>query len=292
MCKRPAILSWLLLSVATAFAQPTPAKLQFDAASLKVVDPNSLGRGGIGRGGGRQASGGPGTSDPGRFTDPADTLLGLLFRAFGVESGQVLGASVQPRVGADLYSVTATMPPDTTKAQFQEMLRNLLAERLHLVVHHETRNFPGYALVVDKGGPKIKADTRQADDGPLPEGPRLTFSHAGVGNIAMKRQTMDDFTGQLAQSLHSQQTIQTQNMSLPRPSVVDKTGLTGKYTFTLEFSQPGPPGFTPTPGSSAADLPDLATVIREKLGLRLNKSDGVPTDVIVVDSVDKVPAAN
>jgi uncharacterized protein (TIGR03435 family) len=48
------------------------------------------------------------------------------------------------------------MPRDTTKAQFQEMLRNLLVERFHLVVHHETRTFPGYELVVDKGGLKLK----------------------------------------------------------------------------------------------------------------------------------------
>jgi uncharacterized protein (TIGR03435 family) len=48
------------------------------------------------------------------------------------------------------------MPPDTQKEQFQLMMQKLLAERFHLAVHHETRNFPGYELVVAKGGPKLK----------------------------------------------------------------------------------------------------------------------------------------
>jgi uncharacterized protein (TIGR03435 family) len=48
-------------------------------------------------------------------------------------------------------------PREATKEQFQEMLQNLLVERFHLVFHHEMLNFPGYALVVDKGviGPWI-----------------------------------------------------------------------------------------------------------------------------------------
>jgi uncharacterized protein (TIGR03435 family) len=268
------------------FAQ-TPAPLEFDAASVKVVDRNSLGRGGGGR-----ILGGPGTSDPGRLTTPATTMLGLLFKAFGVEQGQVRGEAVQPRVGANFYSVTATMPPDTTKEQFQTMLQNLLIERFHLKAHHETRIFPGYELVVDKGGTKLKEATHQADDGPAPTGPHVTVFHAGVGNIVLKAQTIGDLARQLGVALDTAEKVQTQVMNTPRPSVVDKTGLTGKYTFTLEFSQPGPPGFTPEPGSPAADLPDLFVTLREKLGLRLNKAQGVPVDVIVVDSVDSVPTEN
>ena len=112
--------------------------------------------------------GGPGTSDPGRFTAPTTTMLGLLFKAYDVGQGQVLGNAVQPRVGANIYSVTATMPPDTTKEQFQMMLQNLLIDRFHLEAHHETRTFPAYELVVDKGGSKLKDVTVQPDDGPPP----------------------------------------------------------------------------------------------------------------------------
>jgi uncharacterized protein (TIGR03435 family) len=81
-------------------------------------------------------------------------------------------------------------------------------------------------------------------------------------------------------------------MTLPVPRVVDKTGLTGKYTFTLQFSQPSSPGSTPGPDSPGTDLPDLFVTLRQQLGLRLNKTAGAPVDVIVVDSVDKAPVAN
>jgi uncharacterized protein (TIGR03435 family) len=39
------------------------------------------------------------------------------------------------------------------------MLQNLLAERFHLVVHQGTRTFPGYDLVIKKGGSKLKEST-------------------------------------------------------------------------------------------------------------------------------------
>jgi len=285
MFKPAAVCSWIAFGAMTMLAQ-TGAR--FDVASVKLVDPNTLGHGG----GGVRTTGGPGTNDPGRFHDPANTMPGLLFKAYGVGSGQVLGSAVQPRVGAGIYEVTATMPPDTTKAQFQTMLQNLLAERFHLVVHHETRNFPAYELVVDKGGPKLKETVSQPDDGPAATGPRVITVHVGVGTISLKGQTTEELASRLEMTLFSAQAIQTQDMNSPKPRVVDKTGLTGKYTFDLEFSQPGPPGFTPAPDSPATDLPDLFLALRKQLGLRLDKTQGVPVDVIVVDSVDKVPVAN
>jgi uncharacterized protein (TIGR03435 family) len=48
------------------------------------------------------------------------------------------------------------MPPGTTNEQFQLMLRDLQAERFHLVLHHETKEFPGYELVLASGGTRLK----------------------------------------------------------------------------------------------------------------------------------------
>jgi len=273
-----------LVALSAFAAQNATNQPTFEVASVKVVDTSSLGRGG-----GVRTTGGPGTSDPGRFSDRADTMRGLLMRAFGAESGQIIYLDKNNR---DFYEVVATMPPDTTKAQFQAMLQNLLAERFHLVVHHETRTFPAYELVIDTGGPKLKEAISQPDDGSKPTGPRTFVGNAGVGNITMKEQTTEDLARQLGNALWSAQLIQTQDMTAPLPRVVDRTGLTGRYTFTMEFSQPGPPGFTPEPESPAADLPDLFVTLRKQTGLRLNKTAGVPVDVIVVDSVDKVPVAN
>jgi uncharacterized protein (TIGR03435 family) len=122
------------LCASVVFAQA--AKPRFDAASVKMAVPD-------GRGGGARAMGGPGTSDPGRYVDPIDTMVGLLMRAFDVDSAQVIGPAWLRQVSSSgFYSVTATMPPDTSREQFQEMLRNLMAERFHLAVHHESRTFP------------------------------------------------------------------------------------------------------------------------------------------------------
>lgn len=67
--------------------------------------------------------------------------------------------------------------------------------------------------------------------------------------------------------------------------VVDKTGLTGKYDFNVEFS----PESNVRAGLDA--LPDLATAVQQQLGLRLEKGKAM-LDVIVVDKAEKVPTAN
>ena len=87
-----------------------------------------------------------------------------------------------------------------------------------------------------------------------------------------------------------------------QPRVVDKTGLTGKYTFILEYydashTPAGVPLFSPGAFSGAASDPDgggpsIFEAIQKQLGLRLDKTADIPMDVIVVESVDKVPTAN
>jgi uncharacterized protein (TIGR03435 family) len=39
-----------------------------------------------------------------------------------------------------------------TKEQFRLMMQNLLAERLHLKIHMESKEFPAYELVAAKTG--------------------------------------------------------------------------------------------------------------------------------------------
>src|SRR5271155_1259065 len=93
--------------------------------------------------------GGPGTADPGRIHFCCVGMFSLLMRAYDVELDQIIGPSwIMENMGPDLYLVDATMPADTTRAQSQLMMRNLLEERFHLEVHREKRNFPGYELVV------------------------------------------------------------------------------------------------------------------------------------------------
>lgn len=95
-----------------------------------------------------------------------------------------------------------------------------------------------------------------------------------------------------------------------QPRVVDKTGLTGRYDFTVEFDcqgcvglsaairatlpllaargggEPGAVGDAPDPGSG---LPNIFTALEKQLGLRLMKVKDVPVDVVVFDHVEKTP---
>ena len=84
-----------------------------------------------------------------------------------------------------------------------------------------------------------------------------------------------------------------------QPRIADKTGLTGKYTFILEYDCP--PCAPLSAASAARDgavanepggFPDIFGALQKQLGLRLDKSADVPMDVVVVESLDKLPTAN
>jgi uncharacterized protein (TIGR03435 family) len=250
-------------------------------------------------------------------------MTSLLTRAFGVGSDQIQGPKwLTDFSGMVYYNVNATMPPGTTKEEFQKMLQNLLIERFHLAVRRETRNFPGYDLVVDKGGPKfhevtpepspgavdsrtmVRAD-RGADGFPITTGPR-TMSRStasGMQRTKYQERSMAEFVSNLGFLIGSSQGKGVLDGNL-QPRVVDKTGLTGKYTFILEYfdatdvvlraavgMQPAAgtgdaaPAVASDPGSGVS----IFTAIQKQLGLRLDKAADVPLDVIVILSVDKTP---
>jgi uncharacterized protein (TIGR03435 family) len=232
----------------------------------------------------------------------------LLMNAFALPLDQISGSDWV--MGQDArFDISAIVPAGATKEQANEMLLNLLTERFHLAYHREKKDFDLYALVVAKGGPKLK-DAALADV-PLPEPPQ-------PGTIA-KAATLDrDGFPQLPAGLPGFRgrggngvMRQTYRMATPemllsglqfylRPSrTVDKTGLTGKYDFALEFSTAGLSGplgrgvAVPTAGEagSGADAPDLFTALDKQLGLKLQKSK-TQLEVVVIDHMDKQPTDN
>jgi uncharacterized protein (TIGR03435 family) len=199
------------------------------------------------------------------------------------------------------YTLIATMPSDTTKERFELMLQNLLIERFHLVFHHETRKFPGYDLLVDEGGPKFKEVTQAQDTDTEPDvrgmnaprgadgfpglpGSRVMGQGNGSGGQKIKYQerTMAQFVSNLGFLIGNSQG-KGFSEGFPQPRVADKTGLAGIYTFILEYRGAAQPD---------ADLPNIFAAIRKQLRLRLDKAADVPVDVIVVESVDKLPTEN
>jgi len=133
--------SVLLLVLPIALqAQPAEKKpLTFDAASVKpAVVPSGVTISGNSMTASRRedfqrlrSTGGPGTNDPGRIHYPLVSVKGLLTRAF-VSYFEIKGPGFPDN---EFVQLDATMPPDTTKEQFQEMLGNLIVERFKLKYH-------------------------------------------------------------------------------------------------------------------------------------------------------------
>jgi uncharacterized protein (TIGR03435 family) len=244
------------------------------------------------------SNGGPGTHDPELYTNNCARLRGLIFEAYGLTyyNEQVAGPGW---IDSEPYDVATRIPPGTTKDQFRLMLQGLLAERFKLQVHRESRVLPVYTLVVAKGGPKLTpsnvspgsvaappAASQDKDGFPvLPAGRAgmaASYSFGPSGPIAHWRaqgQTMAAFARMLSSS----------SLNAGRP-VIDKTGLDGKYDFTLAYDIPQRAEDGANPVASDPQL-SIADAVERQLGLRLIDTKQA-LDVIVVDRAERVPAEN
>jgi len=300
-------LTAFLASWTPGFAQPADSNVTFEAASVKPAGPPVPGETGGMRGG-------PGTGDPGRITFSRATLSDLLARAYDVWPDQISGPAWLTDRSEYAYRIDATLPPNTTMEQFRLMFRNLLAERFHVRLHHETRTRPGYELVVASGGPKLKEWTpatnaaagKPSVDGTgflrLPPGATVGFIMPRGGGVAPIRMTYRETMAMFCRALGADINISNgAPIASPQARVVDKTGLTGTYEFTLEFAGSiGSSGMMPSapaggePGAPLASDPaaDIFTAVEKQLGLKLVKVRDIPVEMLIVDSAGKVPTEN
>jgi uncharacterized protein (TIGR03435 family) len=248
--------------------------------------------------------GGPGTSDPARITYENVMMLRLLERGFGVDFNKVSGPSWLDSLQ---YTIIANVPAGTTKEQLPMMWQHLLKERFHLTVHHETRDFPAYELVVAKGGPKLQPSagdpgkppqpglrwTVGADGFPvLPPGGRHGLTMANENGVQVTRETfryytMPELCQQLAWPLGEFPWQHVASVG----HIVDKTGLAGRYDFRLEYTGTHAPGGAFLKPGELGAAPDLFGAVQRQLGLQI-KTSKAPADVLVVDHIDKMPTAN
>jgi uncharacterized protein (TIGR03435 family) len=154
-----------------------------------------------------------------------------------------------------------------SKAGFRPLLQTLLEERFHLKFHREQREIPVYALVIGKGGPKFR-ETGAGE-------PERTFGGVYGRNqsVELSQGTMEVLAEQIPRMLFTD-----------RP-IIDKTGLTGKYTIRLEAT----PEFRIDNNPQPDDL-SVFEAIQQQLGLRLEPEKAM-MDVLVVDHVEK-PTGN
>ena len=203
--------------------------------------------------------------------------------AYGIQNHQILGGpkwiisdrfNIEARPGA---GVRMGSDPEGIRMQ-RLMLQSLLEDRFKLRVHRETRMEQVYELVVAKGGPKLKPSA-----GPGADGRQGIFAR-GFGGLAVTNQPIQSLAGILSQRLGR--------------SVIDKTGLSGKYDFELSFMPEVSPGdlelFGPPPPEALppadSGLPSIFTALQDQIGLKLESARG-PVEVLVIDHVEE-PSGN
>lgn len=135
------------------------------------------------------AGSGRGRSDPGRFVGTFTPTV-LIMMAYGLQTGQQL---VRPAWADALFlDINAKMPEGATKEQIPRMLQSLLADRLRLTVHQESRIMTVYQLTVGKAGPKMKeVDPSKFTDQTLVS-PRFLRGHFTMSKLAyLLTETLD-----------------------------------------------------------------------------------------------------
>jgi uncharacterized protein (TIGR03435 family) len=278
-----------LFLVAPVWCQ-TAASPRFEVASVKQAEPD------------RTAScrGGPGSADPIRFVCTAWPLRLLIVRAWDLTP---MALSAPNAIDNAHYTINASVPPKATREEFNLMLRQLLTEEVGLIVHHESREQAVFEMVVAKSGLKMpEAEAAPpgeavSDASPprlirdkngnqvLPPGRSATVVGALPGGMYRMSARMQPIS-RLASALEG---------SVGR-RVIDKTGLTAKYDFTLDYmpdtvAHPNTGMPVPVSADSASPGPNFVQAVSEQLGLKL-QSGRATVDVLVVDRFNKVPAGN
>jgi uncharacterized protein (TIGR03435 family) len=275
-----------------AFQGPSDSSVVFDAASIKsVVMPQD---GSTNRVGGRLAflqmqshEGGPGTMDPTRI-HYIQLLQTMIAEAFEVPFEQIRGPEWMTET---LFEIDAVVPPDTAVHDAHLMLRNLLVERFQMKYQIGAKPVNGYALLLEKNGPVISpakgarapstvAILYDAKGLSMPQLIGKPGIHRTVDNrgwtVAFEQQTMRQLTAYLAEQYAA--------------PVVDMTGMTGEYDFTLEFY---PPRWGPRTGESTGVkyFPQLSSVVRSKLGIKLDHKKQ-PGPLVLINQIEQTPIEN
>jgi uncharacterized protein (TIGR03435 family) len=177
---------------------------------------------------------------------------------------------IEAKIDADTMTALAKLPPEERRMQQRVMLRAMLEDRFKLKAHHENREMSRYEMVVAKGGLKLREDS--GDD---PIDAKTAYAALEPRNIKI-----EDHNNIVARAV-AIDNLSYFLMTTLNEQVVDKTGLTGKYSFSVKWT---------LDDASADPVPSILTAFQEQLGLKLNSTKG-PTDVVVVDHLE-MPSEN
>ncbi len=259
---------------ATAGGPPIDPQMRFEVVSIKPFDAS---------GGATPRSGTRGT----RYDSSGLPLWWLVAQAHlaPLDRDRVVG--LPEWIDTERYAIAAKIPDGVAVSALPVLMTNLLKDRFRMVSHTETREMPVYNLVLVRSdkriGPLLKESSAEcraevaarlaapqrgaspptASGACPPQGLNIGFLSGGGIEMAILTQGLTQLVG--------------------RP-VIDRTGLTGRYDYTLKWRpEPGigPPGPPVDP-----DAPSIFTAVEEQLGLKLESARG-PVEVVVIDRLEK-----
>jgi uncharacterized protein (TIGR03435 family) len=277
------------VTAAAAFGQTPAVRPEFEVASVKPSAALVDGQFSIGV-----------HLDGAIFRCNYFSMRNYIMMAYDVKDYQIVAPDW---MATDHFDVVAKLPAGVTgEKQHRAMVQSLLEDRFKLVVHRETKDLPSYALVVGKNGLKVKEvppdpETDDADKGKVD----VTATGGGRGGTVVNYGKGSYVTYSLnkleAKKVTFASLVDTLGRFVDRP-IVDMTGLTGRYDFTLEYSVEELRSLVRASGGDASRIPDLGgdpTISifssLEGLGLKLEPRK-TSVEVIVVDRAEKTPTAN
>jgi uncharacterized protein (TIGR03435 family) len=234
---------------------------KFDVVTVKPSDPARQGKGFTVRG---------------RHVMTFNTNVNdLITFAYGLHAKQIVGAPAWFATDKfDIDGVPDVEGQPNTK-QFKMLFQSVLTERFKLTFHRDQKELSVYALEVGKSGPKLTETIHNPND------PK-NFLFRKLGALMVTNSTMRDFCDGMQAAV------------MDKP-VVDHTGLTARYDFTLNWT-PDESQFegmgmkVPSATDDPNAPPVLSTAMQEQLGLKFEATKA-PAEVFVIDHVEK-PSAN
>jgi uncharacterized protein (TIGR03435 family) len=282
-----------VLASGAVFGQTSPARPEFEVASIK---PSAAPVGQV---------------NVGVQIDGAQvhfsylSLKDYIRMAYRVKEYQVVG----PDWLSERFEIAAKLPADAKREQVADMMQALLVDRFQLKMHRDSKEFPVYGLVVGKGGLKMNESAVDSNAAETPGGAgavnvTATGGRGGVsvnlGNGSYYSFANNRFE---AKKLTMAALAESLTRYLDRP-VVDMTELKGSYDFTLEFSPEDYRAMLIRSAVSAGVVlpPEALRALDgvsdnslftsvQALGLKLEQRKA-PLEVLVIDHLEKAPAAN
>jgi uncharacterized protein (TIGR03435 family) len=241
----------------------------------------------------------------GVFSGTNIRLFTYLYFAFDLTGNQVqlLVPHLPGWVGSDHFDIEARAEGNPTKAQLRLMLQSLLADRFKLAAHYETQELPVYAAVLSKPGktaPQLRPHSEDASCSTVPPPPPTPGSAPTPPATTDGLPTVCGGIVALPESAPGRMRVGGRNIPIGMiistlaqmggfdRSVIDQTGLTGNFDFSIEWTpqRRGPEADSQTDDSG----PQLMQALNEQLGLKLESKKG-PVEVFILDHIEK-PSPN